>query len=286
MSTLRVAAVSWELRAIRSDGDFFGHFHDLVSAAHEEGADVVVFPENQSLELLNLAPDLLERDVPAFLVQFSTEIEAWIDRISRSSGLTIIGGSHLRTTDDGIKQVCPVGSGVDGMTLVEKNRLTRYERENWRIVPGSKLPTLPDGRLGVTIGYDAEFPASVSALAETGVMVQVIPTFTEDVRSFQRARWCARARAVENQIYVVQASLVGELGREPARTTFGTSAILTPSIEPFPATATLAESRPGAEEMIIRTLDLDLLTVARDEGTVSNWSDRTKPWTVGPQEPS
>ena len=276
---IRVAAATWKLRPIRSDGDFFGHFHDLVTLAHEEGADVVVIPENQTLELINLAPDLEERDVPAFLVQFAVELEAWVDRISRSSGLIIVGGSHLRLTPDGIKNVCAIGNGEQGLVIVEKNKLTTYEREVWRLTSGRGLPALPDRRLGVTLGYDAEFPESGRTLTERGVLVHVIPAFTRDMRGFQRVRWSAQTRAIENQIFTVHASLVGNLGREPVPSSYGSTAILTPSIEPFPQNALLGETEYGEEEVIVRTLDLDALAEARNHGAVRNWHDRdAKAW--------
>lgn len=273
-----MGAVSWKLRNIRSDGDFYGHFHDLVTMAHAEAADVVIFPAMQTLELINLAPDLEERDVPAFLVQFAQEIEGWIDRISRSSGLTIVGGSHLRTTRDGIKHVCAIGNGVDGLTLVEKNRLTTYEREFWRLTPGETLALLPDRRVGVTICYDAEFPGSGRELAEAGALVLAIPAFTADARAFQRIRRSAHARAIENQIFVVHASLLGDLGREPVRSSCGTSAILTPSVEPYPESAIFVETQPGEEGVVVRTLDLDELEASRKAGPVRNWSDRGHEW--------
>jgi len=274
LSPLRVAAAAWKLRHIRSDGDFYGHFHDLVSLAHEEGADVVVLPAYQSLELIHLAPDLRTRDVPKYLIQFAAELEAWIDRISRSSGLILVGGSHLRETPEGIKCVCAVGNGEYGLTLVEKNKLTRYERDVWRLAPGKGLAAPKDERVGITLGYDAEFPEAGRALAEAGVLVQVIPSFARDLRAFQRLRWAAHARAVENQTFVVHASLVGDLGREPVTSTYGSTAVLAPSLEPFPQNAVLGETDYGEEEVILRTLDFDALEEARAKGLAQNWRDR------------
>jgi predicted amidohydrolase len=159
--------------------------------------------------------------------------------------------------------------------MVEKHNLTLYERDVWRLAPGNGLAPIPDSRLGVTICYDAEFPEAGRVLLERGTMVQVVPAFTEDVRGFQRVRWCAKARAIENQAYVVHASLVGDLGREPVPSTYGTTAILTPSQLPFPENAVLGETQFGEEDVIVRTLDLDLLVEARRSADIRNWRDRT-----------
>ncbi len=78
---LRTACVAWKIRPVRGDGSYFAHFYDLVSAAHDEGADLVVFPELHVLELLPLARDLQARDAALYLMQYSEAIESWIERI-------------------------------------------------------------------------------------------------------------------------------------------------------------------------------------------------------------
>jgi predicted amidohydrolase len=281
---IRVAVAAWKLRKVKSDGGFLGHFHDIVSRAHEEGADLLVVPENHTLELLNLAHDLEERDVPAFLAQFADELEAWIARISQSSGMLIIGGSHLRQTPEGFQNVCTIGHPSKGVVRLAKNKLTVYERDVWRLTPGQGLRTLPDPRVGALICYDSEFPEAARVLAESGIGILAIPAFTETQRGFLRVRWSAQARAVENQIYVLHSSLVGSLYREPVPTTAGTAAIIAPSVEPFPDNPILAESEPNEEAVLVRSLDLDQLAGARRSGDVRNWQDRDAAnWVLDPE---
>lgn len=273
-NVIRVAAVAWKLRDIRRDSEFFGHFYDLVNEAHRQEAQVVVLPELQVLELLNLEKDLAEHKVARYLAQFSEAIEDWLKRISCSSGMTLVGGSYFKETPAGILNVCAVADPARGLAVGAKNNLTTYERDTWKLLRGHGLAKPHDARIGVTICYDSEFPESGRALAEEGVLVQCVPAFTETKRGFQRVRWSCRARAIENQNFVVHASLVGSLGREPAPTTYGSTAILTPSIEPFPMNAVLAESKVGEEAVLVADLDLDMLEAARESGDVRNWNDR------------
>jgi predicted amidohydrolase len=262
-SRLRAAAVAWKLRHVRSDGEFLAHFHDLVSMAHDEGADLVVLPELHVLELLALAPDLEEKDVPRFLVQFSQELEAWIARISSSSEMVIVGGTHFKDTGAGIVSVCASGTPDKGVVLTPKKGLTHYEKAMWRLRPGEGPDQLPDGRIGVTVSSDVLSPEAGRALAQSGALVQCVPAFTEDQRAFQRVRWCALARAVENQVFVVHASLLGNIGRNPVPSSFGSSAILSPSLEPFPVEAILAETDGREEGVAFADLDFDMLEEAR-----------------------
>ncbi len=278
--TLRVASCAWKLRLIRGDSGYFSHFYDLVSHAHDEGAQVVVVPELHCLELLPLARDLDTWKAARYLAQYAEAIEGWIKRISDSSGMIIVGGSHFKLADDGIKNVCAIGIPGQELVFNDKNKPTQYERQMWQISEGQGLAKLPFG-LGVTVCYDSEFPEAGRALAESGTMVHCVPSWTDDQRGFQRVRWSCLSRAIENQYYVVQSALVGELGYEPVPSTYGSSAIIAPSLEPFPVNAIIRETELNEEGVILADLDFDLLLESRKNGEVTNWQDReASNWTV------
>ncbi len=285
VSGLRVATVAWKLRDIRRDGQFFGHFHDLVNEAYELGAEVVVFPELQVLELLHLEKGLREQDVPLYLVQYADAIEDWIRRISESSGLIIVGGSHFKETPEGVVNCCAIGHPKLGVALGYKNNMTTYEREVWHLRPGKGLAKPHEARLGVTICYDCEFPEAGRALAEEGVLIHCIPAYTETQFGYQRVRWCSQARAVENQYYVVHSSLVGDLGREPVPATYGNSAILCPSLTQFPISGVMDETPLNEEGIAVADLSFELLETARETGDVRNWNDRHRGEWVQLREP-
>lgn len=277
---VRVAAVAWKIRPVRGDSDYFGHFYDLVEAAHAESAEVVVLPELHVMEMLPLAPTVRELDAAIYLAQYAEAIEGWVKRISDISDLIIVGGSHFRETADGIKNVSAIGVPGQPIILAEKNNLTSYERNAWDILPGEGLVNLTK-HLGVTICYDAEFPEASRALAEAGMLIQCVPAWTETQRGFQRVRWACLSRAVENQIFTVHASLVGALGRGPVPSTYGSSAIVCPSVDPFPVEAILRETPLNEEGVVVADLDLSMLNDARQSGEVLNWKDRNAcEWSV------
>lgn len=271
--TVRVAAVTWKLRPVRSDGEFWNHAYEFVEQADDHGAQLVVFPELFSLELLSLQPKLRERDSPKYLVQYWEDLVNWFSRIAQNSGMAIVGGSHFFEAEDGYKNVCPVAFPDGRVYLQEKNKLTVYERSDWELLPGHGVQPLP-GRLGVSVCYDSEFPEGVRALAENGMLIHAIPAWTETRRGFQRVRWSGLARAVENQVFVIHSSLVGDIGKEPVPESYGTSAIIAPSIAPFPMEAVLAESKLNEDDVIVAGLDIDALFACRNEGEVANWRDR------------
>jgi predicted amidohydrolase len=270
---IRVASVAWKLRTIRSDGDYFGHLHDLISFAHGEGAQVVVLPELHVLELLSIERNLQEHQSPDYLVQYAEALEQWLERIATSSGMTIIGGSHFKKSGEEIKNVCAIARPNSTVIFAEKNNLTRYEREVWKIAPGEGLTTFDPG-IGINVCYDSEFPEAGRALAEAGCQILAVPAWTETVRGYQRVRWSCQARAIENQFFVVHASLVGGFGYEPVPESYGNSSIIAPSVEPFREEAILRESEMNEEGVVVADLNLEALMEARQYGEVQNWTDR------------
>jgi len=99
-------------------------------------------------------------------------------------------------------------------------------RESDTFEPGSEVVVLdsPVGRLGLAVCYDLRFPELFRLMFEQGVDVIVVPSaFT---LATGEAHWLAllRARAIENQCYVVG---VNQGGRHSAsRVTSGGSAII------------------------------------------------------------
>lgn len=271
--TVRVAAVNWKLRSIRSDGAFWNHGYEFIEKANDDGAQLVVLPELFSLELLYLEPKLSEAKCPRYLAQYWEDTVKWLSRMSVNSGMAIVGGSHFRGTDDGIKNICPIAFPDGQVFFQEKNKLTVYERSDWAILAGHGVQPLP-GRLGVSVCYDCEFPEGPRCLAEDGMLIHAVPAWTETRRGFQRVRWSSLARAIENQVFVVHSSLVGDIGREPIPESYGTSAIIAPSIAPFPMEAVLSESKLNEDDIIVAGLDIDALFASRNEGEVTNWHDR------------
>ncbi|MFH1574137.1 MAG: hypothetical protein ABIG68_09140, partial [Acidobacteriota bacterium] len=88
-------------------------------------------------------------------------------------------------------------------------------------------------------------------------------------QGFLRVRYGAHARAIENQLYVIQSPTVGSLPMVPAVSlNYGQAAILTPSDFAFARDGILAEGIPNQEMMIIGELNLKTIAEARESGTV------------------
>lgn len=79
------------------------------------------------------------------------------------------------------------------------------------IAPGDGLKVFDTqlGRLGILICYDNEFPMLARRLAEGGADLILAPSCTDTEAGYHRVRIGAQARALENQIAVLQSPTVG-----------------------------------------------------------------------------
>jgi predicted amidohydrolase len=129
----------------------------------------------------------------------------------------------------------------------------RKYRESAHEEPGDEvvLSELADGEgLGLTICYDLRFPELSRILAVRGAKVLTVPAaFTETTT---RDHWevLLRARAIENQCFVIAANQVGEPA--PGIRTGGRSMI----VDPW---GLVLAQAPDVETCILADLDFDRL---------------------------
>jgi predicted amidohydrolase/GNAT superfamily N-acetyltransferase len=161
----------------------------------------------------------------------------------------------------------------------DKIHMTRFEKEEWMVEAGSRLKIFDTdfGKVAITVCYDVEFPEIARTAARAGASVLIVPSCTDDRQGFLRVRYCAQARAVENQMFVIQSSTVGSLPMVPAVSlNYGQAAILTPSDFAFSRDGILGEGIPNQESMVIGELNLKLVIEQRALGTVLPLLDSQK----------
>lgn len=267
MDALKVAAVQWQVTPAHSWSGFWDHCRRCLDLA--SGADLVVLPEHFVLETWPLLGDGGLR----VLGSFRGELAAWFSQESTARGCTIVAGSWF---NPGLVNQVEVFSPDGQIRIQPKNVLTQFESVEWGLVEAQGLTRQVDPRLGTLVCYDSEFPEAGRALASEGVLLLAVPAFTEGRHGFHRVRHGCLARALENQIYVVHASLVGGLGVEPCVTATGSSAILAPPVRGFPEDGVLAESPFDEECSVAVEVCFEALLAAREDDDVRNWNDRDR----------
>ena len=124
-------------------------------------------------------------------------------------------------------------------------------------------------RMAILVCYDVEFPELSRLLTLSGVEVLFVPFSTDEGKAYNRVRFCAQARAVENYVYVVISGNVGNLPNVKSYLiNYAQSAILTPSDFAFPVNCREGEADPNAETVVIAELDINNLHLQREIGSV------------------
>lgn len=270
-SRVRIAAMQYLLRPISRFEEFATQVEFFVRSAREYRCQFVLFPEYFSMQLLSFLRDPSPARAVRRLAQIAPEYEALFTRLAKESGLYIIGGTHPVIQSGELFNAAHLFTPNGQVFRQKKVHLTPTEKESYQMSRGHGFYCYHTdyGNIGILVCYDVEFPEAARVLAEAGMQILFVPSCTDERQGFCRVRYCAQARASENQIYVAMAGTVGNLPDVPCMAThYGQAGIFTPSDYFFARDGIAAEGNVNQEQMVISDVDLDLLDEQRVNGTV------------------
>jgi deaminated glutathione amidase len=203
----------------------------LVRAAAADGADLVVLPER--LDIRGATRDYLEGAEP-----LDGRPVSWARELAAELGIDLVAGS-VAERREGHERVAntSVHAGPDGELHAVYRKIHMFDvevggvqyRESEHSEPAEEIvltQTAGGVELGLTVCYDLRFPELYRILALRGARVITVPAnFT---RVTGEAHWevLLRARAIENQVFVIapgQGNLPG-----PEGDSYGNSMIVDP----------------------------------------------------------
>jgi predicted amidohydrolase len=186
----------------------------------------------------------------------------WASRAARELGCDLVAGSiaeRVAGAERGANTSVHIGPDGEDRAVYRKIHMFDVEvggrtyRESEHEAPGDEIvgSELANGEgLGLTICYDLRFPELFRILAVRGATVITVPAaFTETTT---RDHWevLLRARAIEDQCFVVAANQVGEPA--PGIRTGGRSMIVNPW-------GLVLAQAPDFETFVLADLDFDRL---------------------------
>jgi predicted amidohydrolase len=274
MERLRIASLQYFIRPVQTFDQFRDQVQALVETAADYKAQLLVFPEYFTVQLLTLGNVKRPiREQVRDLARQADRFRTLMGDLARQHGLYIIAGTIpvMDGDSDHVYNESSIFSPSGKHGVQGKLHMTRFEKEEWKVSPRAKFQVFETdfGRVAITICYDVEFPEIARAAGREGAHILVVPSCTDDRQGFLRVRYCAQARAIENQMYVVQSSTVGSLPMVPAVSlNYGQASILTPSDFAFSRDGILAEGIPNQESMVIGDINLTTILQGRSHGTV------------------
>lgn len=273
VSSVRVATVQYGQRKIKSFEEFKQLVEYYIDVVSDYKCDFVLFPELFSLQLLSvdneeIAPHLaVER-----MTSYTEKLKKFFHKLSLKYNVNIIAGSHpTKDKNNHIHNTSFICLRDGSIHEQAKIHPTPSEKYWWNMTGSNELkPIHTDcGTIGVLICYDCEFPELTRHLVDQGIKILFVPFLTDERQGYCRVRYCAQARAVENEIYVVLSGSVGNLPRvKNMDIHYSQSCILTPCDFHFSRDGIAQETTPNVEMIAMADLRLDTLSEARNTGTV------------------
>jgi predicted amidohydrolase len=203
----------------------------LVAEAAATGADLVALPEKWNAigdpGVLHAAAESLDEG------ESVEAMRAW----AKSHGVTLVGGSitERREGREKLSNTCCVFD-PDGALAAVYRKIHLFDvevgghvyRESEAEEPGEEpvVAELDDWPVGLSVCYDLRFPELYRILALEGAHAVTVPAHFTLYTGKDHWELLLRARAVENQLYVVAAAQIGET--LPGRSSYGRSLIADP----------------------------------------------------------
>jgi predicted amidohydrolase len=286
----RMGIVQWEMRAYEHTDILLEQMEYQVRTLAGYGCDLLLFPEYFSAPLMALAPEglgdgervLFWADTNETVLRASA---AWASKYQVNLVLgsmpvlvegTLRNRSYFFGRQQNSHQECPA---IPYQEYQDKLHITPYEREEWNLIGGTQLTTFDSdaGTLGILICYDIEFPELARLMSEQAVDILLVPFWTDTQSGYHRVRFCAQARAIENECFVVMAGSVGaHYGLDALNLQYARSVVFSPCDFGFPPHGVVAEAETGIATQLICDLDLELLKRVRSSGSVTNSKDRRR----------
>ena len=190
---VRLAAIHYRPRNSNTAMENLEKFSPFLHEAGKKKADIVCLPEGTTVAGTGKSYVEVSEPVPGP----STE---YLGKIAKQHQMYIVAGIYEREGPIVYNTSVLIGRNGEFVGKYRKVSLPREEIEGG-ITPGNSFPVFDTdfGRVGMMICWDVTFPEPASTLATKGAEVIFMPIWGGNIN-------LARARAIENQVYLVSST--------------------------------------------------------------------------------
>lgn len=235
----------------------------MVKQATVQGVDLVVLPE-----MFSLYGDLASAADQAESIPGPTS--DLLCELARQEQITLCGGSIAERgpATSGLGQAYNTSLLISsqGEIISQYRKIHRFDiqlpdqvsaQESAHFLAGEDVPVVShqEVRIGTAICYDLRFPELFRKQVEQGMQLLLLPSAFTKVTGRDHWHVLVRARAIENQVFVIAANQVGE--HTATSSSFGHSLIVDPWGN------ILAEGDGEREEILFADLDFSVQSQIR-----------------------
>lgn len=203
---------------------------EAIEKVAAKGVDLVCFPERMNIQSVGNANDQMAE----FVEQKTMEL---FRKKAKEHGIFIHCGSlHIKVQGEEKYSNTSILFGPDGTILAKYNKLHMFDvdledgtecKESQTVKAGGDIVVVDTalGKLGFAICYDIRFPEMFRKMMEMGAQVIIIPASFTNTTGKQHWEPLLRARAIENQVYVLATD---QTGKKPKFEAYGHSMVIDP----------------------------------------------------------
>lgn len=256
---MKVSSIQMNM-AFSDPDENYRRAEELIRKTVEENSpDTVVLPETWNLGFFP------RENLLALSDKEGERTKTLLSCLSKEMNVNIVGGSVIRSDGEDVRNTCYVYSRTgELLASYDKTHLFSPMDEDKFFKKGdhTSLFTLDGVKCGVIICYDIRFPELIRTMALKGMDVLFVVSQWPKVR-VPHLIALTRARAIENQMYLVLSNSSGKAGETQYG---GSSLILSPWGE------VLASIDDEKENIITANLDMDVISDIRN--SINVFSDR------------
>ncbi len=277
---LTIASAQYPITKFTQFSEWENHTRTWINEAIKNHAEVLLFPEYGSMELTSLLKSEEQKSLALQLIgmqnYFADFKKLFYEEAKKHQALIIAPSIPVKKDSNYVNRAFVFFPNGD-IQYQDKQMMTRFENEEWHISPGEsdlKVFEYKKVKFGINICYDGEFPIFAQKQALQGMHLLFHPSCTEGKSGMERVHVGARARALENQIYVVVSQTIGDAPWSLAvDKNTGTAAFYSTCDHLFPSDGILQKGELNKAGWVYHKLNLDLINEIRKTGQVFNFKD-------------
>lgn len=195
-------------------GDNLQNSLELMEAAADQKADIIVFPEVQLSPFFAQYPDY---DAAPYLIDIDHE---YIQRLNAACArLQLIGAFNVYLSEGGEAYDASILTdkkgrilGISKMTHI--TQAPHFYEQNYYAPSkeGFLVHETPIGKIGIVICFDRHFPESIRSCVLQGAEIVLIPTANHQGEPLEMFDWEMRVTAFQNSVYIAMCNRVGKEG--------------------------------------------------------------------------
>ncbi len=279
----KIACAQYDIGFLETWDNFEDKTRRWVAEAAGQQAEILLFPEYACMELASLFSKDIYSSLSAQLDALQILLPPYLElfrRLAREHQIYIQAGTFpVRHASGEYRNHAYLFHPAGQVDYQEKLTMTRFENEQWGIARGHDIKIFDTafGKIAINICYDSEFPLYARQQVAAGANLILATSCTDTQAGYYRVRIGCQARALENQCYVAQASLVGDAPwSEAVDVNRGAAAVYTPVDRGFPDNGILTIGEYNQVQWVYADLDFAKIEKVRHEGQVFNYKDWDK----------